>query len=276
MSFISAIIVVGAYFSRKRAIATGIAMSGSGLGTFAYAYLTNILISQYNWRGTVLILSGILLNGIVCGALFRPLPQPTLERSASEEDAFEAFDIAEVKTLLKKTPVNVLRNSTMPSRLALSTELACPRKDNMLLPEASIKSFLSQHDFRRDTRRDFKPVSNQMARQDIFYSGSLARLPQHFRSSVFSSHQGNLNSVEAEEPIRKKSHIRLFLDSMKRNADLFRNKVFVLLLLTNVGWTGNNFHIFEQSNPFPFIRGYNLYISGHTVFTLYHYICRRC
>lgn len=73
MSFITAVIIVSDYFNRKRAIATGIAMSGSGFGTFVYAYLTNFLIQTYDWRGTILILSGLLLNGVVCGAIYRPL-----------------------------------------------------------------------------------------------------------------------------------------------------------------------------------------------------------
>lgn len=235
MSFVSAIIVVGAYFSHKRAIATGIAMSGSGLGTFAYAYLTNILISQYDWRGTVLILSGILLNGVFCGLLFRPLPESKLDCSRSEDNSLDASDIAEIKTLLKKSPLDSIRHSKMPSRLALSSEFTITRKDNMLLPEANgIKSFLSQHDF----RKDLKPISNQMSRTDIFYSGSLARLSHHQKSAVFSSHPGNLNSVETEESSREKSHFHAFWDGMKKNMKLFNNKVFVLLLLTNVGWTG--------------------------------------
>ncbi|XP_005104289.2 uncharacterized protein LOC101856201 [Aplysia californica] len=73
MVFLPAIIVVGLYFNRKRAIATGIATSGSGVGTFAYAYITDILLESYGWRGTVLILAGLLLHCAVCGMLFRPL-----------------------------------------------------------------------------------------------------------------------------------------------------------------------------------------------------------
>jgi len=75
MSFVCAIIVVGRYFNRKRAIATGIAMSGSGFGTFAYAHLTDFLLQHYDWRGTILILTGVLLNGVVCGLLFRPISE---------------------------------------------------------------------------------------------------------------------------------------------------------------------------------------------------------
>ncbi|XP_045207947.1 monocarboxylate transporter 14-like isoform X2 [Mercenaria mercenaria] len=248
MSFVSAIIVVGTYFRRKRAIATGIAMSGSGLGTFAYAYLTNILISKYDWRGTILILGGILLNGIVCGALFRPLPRPKLQHSRSEEassnNSFEAIDVVEIKSLLskKETPFNYLRTSALPPRLAMSTEFACIHKDRLLAEENKAKTFMSQHDF----RNNLKPDSNQMSRKDIFYSGSLARLPHHCSSTTDSSHEDVASSSVGEVYDMERTRVRMVIDVLKRNFALFSNKVFVLLLLTNVCWT-------VQSVPLTYI-----------------------
>lgn len=55
-------------------------MAGSGIGTFLFAPLTKFLIDCYGWRGTVLIIGGIMLNITVCGTVFRPLVSPKLER----------------------------------------------------------------------------------------------------------------------------------------------------------------------------------------------------
>ena len=52
---------------------TGIAVAGSGVGTFAFAPLMDILIDRYTWKGALLILAGVMLNIVLCGALFRPL-----------------------------------------------------------------------------------------------------------------------------------------------------------------------------------------------------------
>ncbi|CAH1794226.1 unnamed protein product [Owenia fusiformis] len=71
--YVAAIIVVAYYFETKRAFATGLAVSGSGIGTFVFAPLTEFLMGKYGWRGTILILGGIMLNIVVAGALFRPL-----------------------------------------------------------------------------------------------------------------------------------------------------------------------------------------------------------
>lgn len=71
--FVPAVIVVAFYFKKRRAFATGLAVAGSGIGTFVFAPLTNVLIEYYHWRGTLMITAGIFLNIVVCGALFRPL-----------------------------------------------------------------------------------------------------------------------------------------------------------------------------------------------------------
>lgn len=65
--------MVGKYFSRRKALAYGIAMSGSGIGTFVLAPVVQLLIEQFSWRGALLILGGFVLNLCVCGALMRPI-----------------------------------------------------------------------------------------------------------------------------------------------------------------------------------------------------------
>lgn len=81
------------YFDKRLALASGIAESGAGLGTVIFAPITEFLISKYGWRGTVLILSGIVANIIVCGALYRPLKRnkyeieiPILPKIPAEEE----------------------------------------------------------------------------------------------------------------------------------------------------------------------------------------------
>lgn len=72
--YVPASVIPSFWFEKKRALATGLAVSGSGLGTFAVAPLIEFLIEEYGWRGTLLILSAITLNFMVFGALFREVP----------------------------------------------------------------------------------------------------------------------------------------------------------------------------------------------------------
>lgn len=82
--YLPSIVMVGFYFDQKRALATGIAVCGSGIGTFVFAPLGSLLLESYGWKGANIILAGIILNGIVCGAVFRPLearPTGAIEES---------------------------------------------------------------------------------------------------------------------------------------------------------------------------------------------------
>ncbi|XP_029177407.1 monocarboxylate transporter 3 isoform X3 [Nylanderia fulva] len=90
--YLPAVVCVGYYFETKRSLATGIAVCGSGFGTFAFAPLATLLLETYSWKGANLILAGLILNCAVFGALMRPLEypkassvKPLLQRMAEEK-----------------------------------------------------------------------------------------------------------------------------------------------------------------------------------------------
>lgn len=71
VEYVTAVVSIAFWFDKKRTFATGIGASGTGLGTFIFAPLTQWLIESYGWRGATLLLAGALLNFAVCGALMR-------------------------------------------------------------------------------------------------------------------------------------------------------------------------------------------------------------
>ena len=77
--YLPAVIACGYYFEKKRALATGISVCGSGVGCFAFAPLANYLLQQYGWRGANIIFAGLCLNCCVFGAVMRPLELTVLE-----------------------------------------------------------------------------------------------------------------------------------------------------------------------------------------------------
>ncbi|XP_020280359.1 monocarboxylate transporter 12 isoform X3 [Pseudomyrmex gracilis] len=90
--YLPAVVCVGYYFETKRSLATGIAVCGSGFGTFAFAPLATMLLETYSWKGANLILAGLIFNCAVFGALMRPLEypkassvKPLLQRMAEEK-----------------------------------------------------------------------------------------------------------------------------------------------------------------------------------------------
>jgi len=55
---VPAVITTGFYFERWRALATGIAVCGSGIGAFLLAPISDILVKNFGWRGALLFQAG--------------------------------------------------------------------------------------------------------------------------------------------------------------------------------------------------------------------------
>ncbi|XP_055916153.1 uncharacterized protein LOC129948997 [Eupeodes corollae] len=86
MVYIPSVITIGYYFEKWRALATGIAMCGSGVGTFIFNPLTDYLVKEYNWRNTMAIQALIVLSCALYGAAFRPIQPIQLAISEENED----------------------------------------------------------------------------------------------------------------------------------------------------------------------------------------------
>ncbi|XP_033732435.1 monocarboxylate transporter 12-like isoform X2 [Pecten maximus] len=71
--YTTSVAIVGLYFHARRGTAVGIANAGVGAGTFLFPPLIEIMFNQYGFMGTFLIVAGLFLNGVVCGALYRPI-----------------------------------------------------------------------------------------------------------------------------------------------------------------------------------------------------------
>lgn len=73
--YLPSIVVLSTYFDRRLTLVTGIVVSGSGIGVLAFGQIAGLLFDVYGWKGGMLILSGMIFNCAVCGALMKPPPQ---------------------------------------------------------------------------------------------------------------------------------------------------------------------------------------------------------
>ncbi|XP_021545959.2 monocarboxylate transporter 1-like [Neomonachus schauinslandi] len=86
-----ALTMIGKYFYKRRPLANGLAMAGSPVFLSTLAPLSQALFGIFGWRGSFLILGGLLLNCCVAGALMRPIePPPTTGKSNVEKEAGDA------------------------------------------------------------------------------------------------------------------------------------------------------------------------------------------
>jgi len=214
--YLPAIVSVGFYFEKKRAIATGLAVCGSGIGTFIFAPLCNLLVEEYTWKGATLILAGLVLNGLVCGALFRPLPgevkskkKPVKEKTTKAEtkrlldrkdqDERQNEDVnvnadngkSQYQNNLSVAPISSLNGefekSDKLSRRLASADYVPAHKSS----EPHVMYYELSDDKKKDQDEDgprlrtnssaLKPNEsvNPMNRKDVFYSGSLLNIPMY-------------------------------------------------------------------------------------------------
>ncbi|XP_046338622.2 monocarboxylate transporter 14-like isoform X1 [Haliotis rufescens] len=74
LSIVPSVVAVTVYFRKRRSLAISISAIGAGVGTMCLPQLYRALINQYGWRGIMMVLSGVALNLVVCGSLFRMPP----------------------------------------------------------------------------------------------------------------------------------------------------------------------------------------------------------
>lgn len=84
MVYQPSIIILGFYFEKYRAIATGIAMCGSSLGTVCMSPLFTYLMDNHGWQFTFKVQAGLLSICGVCALAFCSLDPVTVGVEANE------------------------------------------------------------------------------------------------------------------------------------------------------------------------------------------------
>ncbi|XP_077011495.1 monocarboxylate transporter 14 [Tamandua tetradactyla] len=87
MAYLPAVVTVGRYFQKRRALAQGLSTTGTGFGTFLMTVLLKYLCAEYGWRNAMFIQGAVSLNLCVCGALMRPLSPGTDRSDPGGKDA---------------------------------------------------------------------------------------------------------------------------------------------------------------------------------------------
>ncbi|XP_073833642.1 monocarboxylate transporter 1 [Musca autumnalis] len=203
--YLPAIVSVSTYFEARRSLATGIAVCGSGFGTFVFAPLMETLLGTYGWRGALLIVGGIVLNCIIFGAMFRPLepPKPSeakrksiidqhatpaelepLKANIKQADQYLQLPKSETNGLCRSNSVgqsykNKLNgsNGIVNQKMEISVVSKCTSNEDVLRASLSQPHLAQLKEHHRE-----KSGSGTMYRPDILYQGSLMNIPEYARS----------------------------------------------------------------------------------------------
>ncbi|XP_069786320.1 monocarboxylate transporter 4-like isoform X2 [Narcine bancroftii] len=87
LNFQPSLIMINRYFDKRRPLANGLTAAGSPVFLCGLSPLGQKLSKVYGWRGSFLILGGLLLNCCACAALMRPLKTSGKQKSVEGKDA---------------------------------------------------------------------------------------------------------------------------------------------------------------------------------------------
>lgn len=240
MAYLPAIVAVSFYFEKRRSLATGLAVCGSGLGTFIFAPLTNLLLEEYSWKGTILIETGLLLNCILCGAVFRPMEtNPQLKKEAKQVTETALWE-ADAEVIIRPVAdVQMIENARLASSLSS-------------IPHHSSKNVK----IRKRTFSEADKVENENptellrpgSRRDVYYPASLEHIPMYKANP--KEYKKNIMVIKEKKAVKDNdsclssfcSFIPEFFSELRETMDisLFGDLVFMLFaisnLLTSIGY----------------------------------------
>lgn len=213
--YLPAIVSVTVWFERYRSLATGIAVCGSGLGTFLFAPLTSALIVNYGWRGAMLIMGAIILNCVAFGLMFRPVPETP--RSEARELMLPKGEKSPLKRS-QSTEHDIRNNGQVDNG-----DVAVGR---LTLSQPALNKPQEHHPPRS------RCGSGVMHRPDVLYQGSVTSLARH---RAPSPDRGRPTIEEREEkcgwlPCAAESKAAL---SEMLDVSLLVDPIFILFALSN-------------------------------------------
>ncbi|OWF37861.1 monocarboxylate transporter 5-like [Mizuhopecten yessoensis] len=225
LPYLNSIVVVAEYFEKKRALVTGLSECGAGIGTLLFAPILERLISEYGWRGAVLIMGGVAGNIVVCGALFRPL-----RVKSKFVDSGQCTTPNSREPFIAEQPLTRNSNSTsidLELETLRATENEIPKSSDLSSDSASNSSYEreSSYDFCRTSQLSINFVN--VPDHPSLIGGSIASLPQIIRASK--------SCPEVSKNIKMKYQSESQFTCPKSVIDLsvLGNPVFLVFTLSN-------------------------------------------
>ncbi|GFS08584.1 monocarboxylate transporter [Elysia marginata] len=72
LAYTPSIVFVGSHFEKRRSLANGLSLAGSGVGSFALPNLMRVMLKEYGLPGCCMLMGALMLHVCICGLLFRP------------------------------------------------------------------------------------------------------------------------------------------------------------------------------------------------------------
>lgn len=225
--YLPAIVMVGYYFDKRRALATGIAVCGSGIGTFVFAPIAELLLKEYGWRGSMMITSALMLNGIIFGSFYRPLKPPknkdlpSISCQATDneiEDPIMRPDDKhkQLNLRMKFKRIHDIEQENYHANSRRHRSLDITGTGRTFLPDvlnrsnnqkqSDIARMAASHDIlptHLNSKSPIRPTVSPFYRKDVLYSGSLLRLSEKMESPNMDEFISSMVVIPSNEDNKK-------------------------------------------------------------------------
>ncbi|XP_026749154.1 monocarboxylate transporter 2 [Galleria mellonella] len=245
MIYMPAVLTVGFYFEKWRALATGLALCGSGVGTFVMAPLTAMINNSLGWKMTILFHAGMLLLCIIFGAMFRPIKplRVTLADQPDEEDIARRHEeaVEKLNSMLKL-------HSKLDSGISMPPEMRFTNKinphtwmgvaSNTRYPTAEevfrgSNSHLSHSQYGRRSSANASAIKNNVGNKPMFIDVPVAEKDEQDDSnSNIDNTQPLIGSTIKVRPVPVPNPRRSHADLVAR--PLYRDDIFFGASLTRL------------------------------------------
>lgn len=193
LCYVASVVIVAYYFDKKRSFATGLSVCGSGIGTFIFAPLMQVLLDTYGWRGTTLILAGLFLNLAVCGALMRDLPwTPSSIKSKKRK---EKKDLKKKKSASSADTFSVSNSTNTASVLQPILENEKEFEDDSMNPNRLCSSLVNLPTYVKNGEKVPIEVIELLSTHKNVYNVLLQNYPNLLTPSRSFSDSGRLHEV---------------------------------------------------------------------------------
>uniref|UniRef100_A0A0N4ZQ74 MFS domain-containing protein n=1 Tax=Parastrongyloides trichosuri TaxID=131310 RepID=A0A0N4ZQ74_PARTI len=253
-----AIVIVTMYFEKYRALATGIAVCGAGVGTAVISPLQEYLIQHYSWQFCMRVNSILALLCVIAGLTFAPLE--FREVFDHEEDDDETPTENQVETINEDLTDKQIMKDNGEKKSLLETGIIRPALSHQDISEATkvvnLKKAISNADSLHKSRcNTITDATGYLNVKDSFYQGSVSNLPEYqenrdkFRSrSSLHSRKNSHGNHEMKKPLNEEDEKQLvsqstenesesntLMDTIKALTDfgLLKDPIFMLFAMSN-------------------------------------------
>ncbi|CAH1388942.1 unnamed protein product [Nezara viridula] len=227
--YVTAVVSIAYWFDKKRTLATSLGAAGTGIGTFIYAPFTDYLLTEYGWRGALLLLAGNLLNMCVCGALMRE-PDGWGDSTCGDSEVDFNLDMSAVLEEADSPLCHSLMS--LPSYIKAKEKLPADVVEGLISNETLYKTVLekypnilrdvvssSAHDLREKSpsRREGHHLRHvRVHRNSVMYRGALLNMGKYRLrvSSCPNIYRNSMTTIAKEEPEGWREELAELLETM--------------------------------------------------------------